>query len=442
MAQHQLNFLRTWCLVSALFHVLTTCSELDDAIELFAQTLGSSEPEENNPALPVKVPDLTESDAEEILDQLGFDAIANTREPGGVRNKLSQFQKLYGLQESGELCNSTKILLKIPRCGVSDVAALGEDFKWDKSFLTYYVRNFPMNIATSSVRQLLQNAFNQWSAVTNLDFIESENHDADIEIIFGGRVHPHRWESCATELGSGILAHAFFPTTGAIHFNTQFFFGSRNEDDFFNTAMHEIGHALGLDHSVNPASIMYPTLVARYSEIPQIDAEKIQLKYGKRDHRSTTFIPKFCNLDKYDAVLYDNSGKLSFISGKYLYSSMTSDKPPISLGEQWPGAPDRLDTAVTIGSHTYLFRDDQVWAFVADKLELGYPRPIRRTFPGLPRHLDAIVHFGSKYLFGFKNEHFWRYNVAQKMVDHSGEVRDLEFPAKSMRRFTMSSEMR
>ena len=130
-----------------------------------------------------------------------------------------------------------------------------------------------MNVASSSVRQLLQNAFNQWSAVTNLDFIESENHDADIEIIFGGRVHPHRWESCATELGSGILAHAFFPTTGAIHFNTQFFFGSRNEDDFFNTAMHEIGHALGLDHSVNPASIMYPTLVARYSEIPQIDAE-------------------------------------------------------------------------------------------------------------------------------------------------------------------------
>lgn len=72
MAQHQLNFLRTWCLVSALFHVLTTCSELDDAIELFAQTLESSEPEDNNPALPVKVPDLTESDAEVCMNKYGI----------------------------------------------------------------------------------------------------------------------------------------------------------------------------------------------------------------------------------------------------------------------------------------------------------------------------------------------------------------------------------
>lgn len=65
-----------------------------------------------------------------------------------------------------------------------------------------------------------------------------------------------------------ILAHAFFPnegTGGDIHFDDDEKWsdvnnglGNERGTDFFTVALHELGHSLGLMHSPDTGSIMYP----------------------------------------------------------------------------------------------------------------------------------------------------------------------------------------
>lgn len=54
--------------------------------------------------------------------------------------------------------------------------------------------------------------------------------------------------------------------------------------------MHEIGHALGLDHTYNTKSIMYPSYqpMAKSSILPQPDREAIQKVYGSKGSGATT----------------------------------------------------------------------------------------------------------------------------------------------------------
>ena len=57
-----------------------------------------------------------------------------------------------------------------------------------------------------------------------------------------------------------ILAHAFFPQDGRVHFDEDETFKdvSGNGIRLLPVAVHEFGHALGLDHSQEESAIMYP----------------------------------------------------------------------------------------------------------------------------------------------------------------------------------------
>lgn len=74
---------------------------------------------------------------------------------------------------------------------------------------------------------------------------------------FVARVHA----SCCCKFDGtgGSIAHAFYPKSGALHFDDDEQYTNSNTTGYnlFSIALHEIGHLLGLKHSNDPKAVMY-----------------------------------------------------------------------------------------------------------------------------------------------------------------------------------------
>lgn len=131
------------------------------------------------------------------------------------------------------------------------------------------------------------NAFNAWSAVANIQFVEVVDNGvafdaagATGDIRIGGH-----------NLGGpgGTLAHGYYPpangvsAAGDIHFDTQdtwkIGFGGGGFD-IFQVAAHEIGHAIGLNHTAVPNSLMNPNYTETFSGLQADDIAGGQFIYG------------------------------------------------------------------------------------------------------------------------------------------------------------------
>ncbi|EPB71378.1 hypothetical protein ANCCEY_09511 [Ancylostoma ceylanicum] len=170
---------------------------------------------------------------------------------------------------------------------IAPFTALSNTSKWDKKHFTglhelslkWFVSEYTNDLPKAIIRSTIQKAFQLWAKQANernlpkvtFHFEEAASkEEADINILWAEGAHGDQHKFDGASAKNNILAHTFFPghsepLNGDIHFDdaetweTDLTAATNYDRRFFPYVLvHEIGHALGLQHAKKQEAIMYP----------------------------------------------------------------------------------------------------------------------------------------------------------------------------------------
>jgi hypothetical protein len=162
--------------------------------------------------------------------------------------------------------------------------------------LQYVFTQMSARLPTYSVQSEIIRAFQEWAKYANVEFVEggAAIGAQTVSVMFAQGMHG---DDYPFEQGSGVLAHTFFPSpmdpeplAGDMHLNEDQNWNIGADIDVYTVALHEAGHALGLGHTDDPNTIMYPYY--RFGAgLSSGDIAGVQALYGSPDSVTPPVMP-------------------------------------------------------------------------------------------------------------------------------------------------------
>uniref|UniRef100_A0A8C4RP43 Neutrophil collagenase-like n=1 Tax=Erpetoichthys calabaricus TaxID=27687 RepID=A0A8C4RP43_ERPCA len=356
------------------------------------------------------------------------------------QGKLMEMQKYFGLRRTGELNEETLTAMKKPRCGLSDAEDYGDSTRWKNVNLTYKIENYSPSVIPVEVKKIFKSAWRVWSDVTPLRFKARTKKDADIMISFQRGDHD---DNSPFDGHGGILAHAFQPGTGIggdVHFDHEEIWTANSTDyNLFSVAVHEFGHSLGLPHSNDPGSVMFPAytyLKPNDFTLSYEDVQRIQDMYGELYVAATSVpvlvprvppkTPNKCDQNlSFDAVMRLQN-EVIFFKDRFMWRRHPEfiDLRLSFISAIWPALSSGIDAAyenteqrkvLILLSLSCECSGNQYWLVQQYDILEGYPKSIYHLgFPKSVKSIDAALvtrKIGTMFFI------FFRYYETQKKLD-------------------------
>ncbi|KAJ7414860.1 hypothetical protein BTVI_40199 [Pitangus sulphuratus] len=234
-------------------------------------------------------------------------------------------------------------------------------------------------------------------------------------------------------------------------------------NDLFLVAVHELGHALGLEHSNDPSAIMapfYQYMETHNFKLPQDDLQGIQKIYGppiepleptrplptlpvRRIHSTSErkherqprppspplgdrpalpgSKPNICDGNFNTVALF--RGEMFVFKDRWFWrlrNNRVQEGYPMQIEQFWKGLPAKIDAAYERSDGKFVFfKGDKYWVFKEVTAEPGYPHSLVELGNCLPREgIDTALRWepvGKTYFF--KGDRYWRYNEDKRATD-------------------------
>ncbi|KAF2831136.1 hypothetical protein CC86DRAFT_378039 [Ophiobolus disseminans] len=275
---------------------------------------------------------------------------------------IRKIQKALKEPVDGVFSDKMMDIMTKPRCGVEEpynvtAAEAPADVhkryvlwgsKWSKTTLTWRFTSYTNDISQGQQQSTVSNAFAQWMNYIPLNFQQaSSNAKADIYIGFRPLGRDDTRYGFTSMVSDGV---AFQSGSINVTFNDDY---AWSDDRLFSyTAVHEIGHALGLSHSAVESAVMFAYFGGYIRPLNSDDKMGIHNIYGWKNPRWSRIE---ANTGTKDLIQVTTSSSTAS-SNDGLYQLRSNGQILRYTNNAWTSVDNNPDTAQITGSGGKLYQ--------------------------------------------------------------------------------------